>query len=182
MAAPHLSDIDACKRELRLSLRGCVGDDGALRTRLEQVLLAAPARVIAGVWPLAGEPDLRPLLASLHEAGRAIALPAVMARGAPLLFHRWRPGDLLRAGLLGTSHPDRADAVDPDLVLVPLVAFDRARRRLGRGAGFYDRTLAARPGIGAIGFAHASREVDEVPTGPHDVALDAVVTDREVIA
>jgi 5-formyltetrahydrofolate cyclo-ligase len=134
------------------------------------------------VWPIGDEPDLRPLLFELHAAGRTVALPVVVAPGAPLAFRAWVPGAALVAGPLGTLHPEGPDTLAPDLILVPAVAFDRARNRLGRGAGFYDRTLAARaPGVAAIGFAHASREVALVPTGPHDMPLDAIVTEREVI-
>ncbi len=182
MAAPHFSTLDDRKSELRRRLCRTTGDDAALRARLLEYLLGAEVRMIGAVWPLPGEPDLRPLLEALDAAGRAVALPVVTRRGVPLLFRAWHPGDALAAGPLGTLHPAHGVAVDPDLLLVPLVAFDRACRRLGRGAGFYDRTLAARPGVRAIGFAHAAREVARVPTGPNDITLDAVVTEHETIA
>ena len=186
MAAPHLvqsdTGLDDEKRALRRALRGSAGDDDALRARLLAFLLDTPSLTLGAVWPLPGEPDLRPLLEALDAGGRRIALPLVATPDAPLLFRAWCPGETLVAGLLGTLHPARGPEVDPDLLLVPTVAFDRARRRLGRGGGFYDRTLAARPGVRAIGFAHAAREVAQVPAGPHDVPLDAVVTEYEVIA
>ena len=186
MAAPHFcppeTRLDERKWALRQALRGNVGDDAKLQARLLELLLDAPVRMIGAVWPLPGEPDLRPLLETLDAAGFQIALPVVAARDAPLLFRAWRPGEALVPGPFGTLHPAHGPDADPDLLLVPLVAFDRGRHRLGRGGGFYDRTLAARPGVRAIGFAHAAREVPAVPAGPHDVPLDAVVTEREVIA
>ena len=80
----------------------------------------------------------------------------------------------------GTLRPDGPEIV-PDLLFVPLLAFDRRGRRLGYGGGYYDRTLAALPGAIAVGCAFAAQEMDEVPAGPHDIALDAVATEREVI-
>lgn len=182
MAAPHLSSLDDRKRAIRERLRSVTGHDGSLRGRLFGVLHDTDAEIIAAVWPLPGEPDLRLLMAALNVDRRVVALPVMVAPGAPLLFRAWRPGAAMMRGPLGTMHPEAGPEIDPDLVLVPAVAFDRARRRLGRGGGFYDRTLAARPGVRAIGFAHAAREVDEVPVGPHDRTLDAVVTEHEVIA
>ncbi len=186
MAAPHscplAPELDERKRALRQALRSRVGDDAKLRARLLNLLLDAPSRMIGAVWPLPGEPDLRPLLETLAAVGCRIALPVVAGREAPLLFRAWRPGETLVAGPFGTLHPAQGPDANPDLLLVPLVAFDRGRHRLGRGGGFYDRTLAARPGVRAIGFAHAAREVPAVPVGAHDVPLDAVVTEHEVIA
>lgn len=182
MAAPHSSSPDAAKRTLRRALRGVTGDAAGLRDRLLAHLLGLPAQTIGAVWPLPGEPDLRPLMAALDAADRRVALPVIVAPDAPLAFRAWHPGAVLEAGPFGTRHPAPGADIDPDLLLVPLVAFDRARRRLGRGGGFYDRTLAARPGVRAIGFAYAACEVACVPAVPHDVTLDAVVTDREIIA
>lgn len=140
-----------------------------------------PEFAIAGYWPLPGEADARPLLVALHERGCAVALPVVEAKGAPLLFRRWRPGMVLEAGPHGTTHPPSDEpSLDPDLLLVPLLAFDRGGRRLGYGGGFYDRTLCAlraRRQVVAVGIAYAEQELPALPDEPHDQRLDWIVTE-----
>ena len=140
-----------------------------------------PGAVVAGFWPLAGEIDIRPLLLALAGRGHVIALPETPPRGQELRFRRWRPGDPLLPERFGTLRPD-GPVIVPDVLLVPLLAFDRAGRRLGYGGGYYDRTLAALPGRRTIGCAFAAQEVGTVPTGPHDQTLDQIATERGVIA
>lgn len=140
-----------------------------------------PGALVAGYWPMGDEVDIRPLLAALAERGHPLALPVTPPRGQPLLFRRWQPGDALRPGPLGTSYPAGGEEVRPDWLLVPLVAFDRAGRRLGYGGGYYDRTLAALPGAVAVGCAHSVQEMPEVPAGPDDVRLPWVATEDGVI-
>ena len=101
---------------------------------------------IAGFWPMGREINIRPLLVALAESGRAVLLPETPPRGQPLRFRRWRPGCAMVPERFGTLRPDGEVAV-PGLLLVPLLAFDRAGRRLGYGGGYYDRTLAALPGV-----------------------------------
>ncbi len=140
-----------------------------------------PGAAVAGYWPMGDEVDIRPLLAALAERGHPLALPVTPPRGHPLLFRRWRPGDALRPGPLGTSFPAGSEEVRPEWLLVPLVAFDRAGPRLGYGGGYYDRTLAALPGAVAVGCAHSVQELPEVPAGPDDVRLARVATENEVV-
>ncbi len=135
---------------------------------------------VAGVWPLPGEIDLRPLLQELHARGHRIVLPFTPPKGERLSFRSWAPGSPMLPGRFGTLYPDGAQA-EPDLLFVPLLAFDRAGRRLGYGGGYYDRTLAALPGRVGVGFGYASQEVGAVPVEAHDVVLSAVVTEREII-
>jgi 5-formyltetrahydrofolate cyclo-ligase len=138
---------------------------------------------VSAYWPIRTEIDPRPLLIAL--AGSAMALPVVIGPGHPLEFRRWREGDTLDIGVFGTAHPPAtAEIVEPDLLLVPLLAFDRRRYRLGYGAGYYDRTLAglrSRKKIMAVGVAFAGQEVDSVPIDGWDQQLDLVITDRDII-
>jgi len=145
-----------------------------------------PGAVISGFWPSKGEIDVLPLLGALVERGHECALPVVVARGQPLRFRAWRPETELIDGVFGIPvPPPDAATVTPDLLLVPLLAFDRAGYRLGWGGGFYDRTLealrSARPVV-AVGVAFSDQEVDAVPYDSHDHPLDWVVTERETIS
>ena len=160
--------------------------DPALGVALGERLLAerppAPGAVVAGVWPLPGEIDLRPLLTALAAQGHPVLLPRTLRRGEPLEFRLWTPGAPLEAGSFGTLHPQGGlPAPPPDVILVPLLAFDRRGGRLGYGAGFYDRTLRLYPRAAAIGFAFAAQEVDAVPMEAHDVRLPAIATERGII-
>ncbi len=140
-----------------------------------------PGAVVAGFWPMGQEIDIRPLLLALAGRGHPLALPVTPKRGQPLSFRRWRFGEALVRGPLGTSQPAAGEFVRPDWLLVPLLAFDRAGRRLGYGGGFYDRTLAALPGAGVLGVGYAAQEIPEVPAGPDDAPLPRIATERGVI-
>ncbi len=146
---------------------------------LRDLALTAGA-TIAGVWPLPGEIDLRPLLHALHAAGHRIALPHTPPRGQALIFRYWQPDCVMLQDRFGTWRPD-GPILEPDILFVPLLAFDRRGHRLGYGGGYYDRTLAALPGRLAIGFAHAAQEVPCVPVGPHDRPLSIIATERGII-
>ena len=171
------------KSRLRACARACMPPPGVAAS---QAICAVALReltfsgTIAGVWPLPGEIDIRPLLHALLARGHAIVLPHTPPRGQRLVFRRWTPRTAMLREAFGTFRPD-AEAAEPDMLLVPLLAFDRLGNRLGYGGGYYDRTLAALPGRPAIGFGYAAREVDRVPTEPHDRRLDAVLTERGVI-
>ena len=136
----------------------------------------------AAFLPIRREPDCLPLLHALVAAGLDTALPVTPKRGLPLRFHRWRPGEPLVSRAWGLSEPalDAAE-IDPDVLFVPLAAFDRRGHRLGYGAGFYDNALAvlrARKPVLAIGVAFALQEVEAVPAEPHDERLDMIVTEQ----
>jgi 5-formyltetrahydrofolate cyclo-ligase len=169
------------RREALARLQG--GDPGAgdllARVILANLTITGNA-IIAGVWPLGGEMDLRPLMHSLHARGHTIVLPKTPARGNPLSFRTWQPGCAMIPERFGTFCPDGEEAI-PDLLFVPLLAFDRAGRRLGYGGGYYDRTLEALPGRSAIGFAYAAQEIPAVPAEAHDRLLNAIATEREFI-
>ena len=121
---------------------------------------------------------------ALAAQGARLALPAITARGQSLAFRAWYAGDRLVPGPLGILEPSPAAAeIVPDIVLVPLAAFDRAGHRIGYGAGHYDHTLAhlrKSKAVTAIGLAFAAQEIEAVPALPHDVALDYVLTETQV--
>ena len=161
----------------------------ALSARLAAVGLAWAERwrprIVAAFSSIRDEPHTGPLLAGLQAHGFATALPAAAARSTPLVFRLWRTGEPLIRGPLGAPEPtEAAAAVDPDLLFVPLSAFDRRGHRLGYGAGHYDRALkllrAGGP-IRAVGVAYAASEVDRIPDEPHDERLDFILTEREWI-
>jgi 5-formyltetrahydrofolate cyclo-ligase len=137
--------------------------------------------VVAGYSPIRSEIDPVPLMRTLAAQGARLALPAVMARGKSLAFRAWSPGDRLTLGPLGILEPSPAAAeLVPDVVLVPLAAFDRSGHRIGYGAGHYDFTLAhlrKAKTIAAIGLAFAAQQIPDVPAASHDVRLDLVLTE-----
>ncbi len=138
-------------------------------------------RVVAGFWPMEGEIDLRPLWHALHGRGCVVVLPQTPPRGEALVFRVWSPGAEMVAERFGTLRPVGAVAV-PGLIFAPFLAFDRACHRLGYGGGYYDRTLAGLAGVPAVGLGFSGLAVDSLPVGPHDRALDAVVTELGVTA
>jgi 5-formyltetrahydrofolate cyclo-ligase len=154
----------------------------AVAARLADDLQIPRGATVAGYWPLAGELDPRPGMDRLRALGHALALPRLDGRDQPLMFLAWDEGDILVEGTfkLLEPHPARPARL-PDVVLAPLLAFDRRGGRLGYGMGYYDRTLGHLRSGGrrplAIGIAFAAQEVDEVPTGPTDIPLDGVITE-----
>lgn len=140
--------------------------------------------VVSLYWPIKDEADPLRLGDVLARSGLVTALPVTIARGQPLQFRAWRPGDPHVAGQWGIGQPSPdAATVEPDVLFVPLAAFDRRGARLGYGAGYYDATLAAlrrRKRPRAIGVAFACQEVLFLPTEPHDQPLDLVVTERDL--
>ena len=145
-----------------------------------------PGTIISGYSPIRSEIDPAPLMRALAALGARLALPAVMARGKSLAFRAWSPDDRLMLGPLGILEPSPAAAeLIPDIMLVPLAAFDRLGHRIGYGAGHYDYTLAhlrkiKMKAITAIGLAFAAQEIEAVPALSHDVPLDYVLTEAEV--
>lgn len=144
-------------------------------------------RTIALFCAFRDEIDTAPLAEKLRARGALLALPVILGRGEPLLFRRWRADDVLvPAGAFRIPEPpEEAGAVIPDILMVPLAAFDRKGYRIGYGAGFYDRTLAGlragRP-VRALGYAFACQEVEEVPAEPHDEPVDMMITEREAFS
>ncbi len=184
----------ASKSELRdQALRRRDATDAAFRATASAAIAAHAAPLIAALAPrrvaayvaMRSEADPGPIVAAAHRLGAEIGLP-VIAPGASLVFRRFEPGHELVPGGFGTMVPvEAAPRLDPDLIIVPVVGFDRAGTRLGYGKGHYDRTIAAlrarglRPPLVGIGFS--VQEVDTIPHEPHDVRLDLIVTENGII-
>jgi len=144
-----------------------------------------PGTIVSGFSPLKTEINPLPLLRRLAAGGATLALPVVDGRGRPLIMRSYAFGQALNEGVWGIREPkDDAPEVDPDILIVPLAAFDRRGNRIGYGAGYYDMTinrLRSRKPVTAVGIAYAAQEVPEVPTTPRDERLDLVLTEREAI-
>ncbi|QYX56130.1 5-formyltetrahydrofolate cyclo-ligase [Roseovarius sp. SCSIO 43702] len=151
--------------------------------RLSEVLAGYRGVPLAGYMPIRTEIDPLPAMAEAAAHG-PVGVPVIVAEGEPLRFSRWEPGCEMVDGPFGARIPAREDFFEPELLIVPLVAFDRAGGRLGYGGGFYDRTLErlrARRATLAIGFAYGAQEAENLPLEPTDQPLDMVVTEAEVI-
>jgi 5-formyltetrahydrofolate cyclo-ligase len=148
-------------------------------------LVIAPGTVVSGFMPLKSEISPLPLMRKLADAGAGLALPVVAGRGKPLIMRSWQWGEPLVPGVWGIREPrPEAPEVQPDILLVPLLAFDRSGHRIGYGAGYYDLTIAqlrAIKPIAAIGIAFAGQEVETVPRTAFDAQLDLVLTENETI-
>ena len=145
---------------------------------LDRAIDKAAGRVVSTYWPFRGEPDLRNWSIRVIERGGRIALPVVIEKGRPLEFRIWAPGDPLERGVWNILVPSRGPAVEPDIVVAPVVGFDGGNYRLGYGGGFFDRTLAAmakRPLVIGVGYAEA--RIETIYPQPHDIAMSAIVTD-----
>ena len=152
----------------------------------ERFMAAVPITeeaVVAGYFPIRSEADCVPLMSRLSNEGHVCALPRVVAVDAPLEFGVWLPGAETGDGPFGTRiPPEAAPVIEPNMLLVPLLAFDRDGYRLGYGGGFYDRTLQAlrrRKPVTAIGIAFAAQECPTLPRDGLDEPLDWVVTEQE---
>ncbi len=146
---------------------------------------AAPGLIVSGFSPLKSEINPVPLMRAFAAAGAQLALPVVMGKGQPLTLRAWAFGEPLNAGVWGIREPPpEAPEVFPDVLIVPLLAFDRAGNRIGYGAGYYDMTIArlrAMKAVTTMGIAFAAQEIAQVPATPRDATLDLVLTEREVI-
>ncbi|WP_377291121.1 5-formyltetrahydrofolate cyclo-ligase [Rhizobium sp. SG2393] len=174
-------------RAERLALRDAMGAEAranasaAMLAQGGEAIAFPPGQVVAGFWPIRSEADIRPLMARLGARGARLCLPVVLDRET-IVFREFAEGAPVVSTGFGTTGPGPEAAVlDPDLLLVPLSAFDAAGNRIGYGAGHYDRAIDRLRGMGRrprlIGIAFDCQEVASVPAEPHDVALDAVLTE-----
>ncbi len=150
-----------------------------IAARLEAAIGDVTGLTVSAYWPFRGEPDLRSMLERVAARGGRVALPVVVEKARPLAFRAWSPGGPLERGVWNIPVPsESSETVMPDVVIAPLVGFDPRCFRLGYGGGFFDRTLAAmdrKPRVFGVGY-----EMARIPTiypQPHDIAMDAVVTE-----
>lgn len=176
--------LRAERQALSVQARAAAG--AALGGHLHGLLTArfdgAKGRIFSAYWPIKGEPDLRPLMRDLHDAGVTVCLPIVETRFAPLAFRRWTPDThMVRGDWNIPVPPPEAEALTPDIALAPVMGWDGVGYRLGYGGGYFDRTLAAlapRPFTIGIGFQFA--QLPTIYPQPHDIALNAIVTEAGV--
>ena len=168
-----------------LSTRQRASGSESVAARCRPIIRNADPRCLASYVPIRSEIDPSAMLREARADGRVLALPAITGPTA-IVFRRWVPGESLIGGRFGTRAPAlSAPIVEPDLILLPLVAFDRSGARLGYGRGFYDRAIAVlhahgrRPRL--VGIAFSVQEVPRIPREPHDIRLDWIVTETETL-
>ncbi|GHF05962.1 5-formyltetrahydrofolate cyclo-ligase [Aliiroseovarius zhejiangensis] len=169
------------RQALSVAARKKIG--AALAGHLQQVLkdrfAGARGMVLSAYWPIKGEPDLRPLMATLHDAGVTVALPVVETRAAPLTFRHWTPETrMVRGDWNIPVPPPTAPVVTPDIALAPLVGWTADGYRLGYGGGYFDRTLATLdPKPFVIGIGIKAAQLATIYPQPHDIPLDLILTE-----
>ncbi|MFN0302349.1 MAG: 5-formyltetrahydrofolate cyclo-ligase [Burkholderiales bacterium] len=146
---------------------------------LEREFTDLSAGIVAFCWPIKNEYDARRLARRVRERGGTTALPVVIAPGTPLEFREWHPGVEVAIGALDIPYPTVSPKVVPTTLLVPMNGFDAAGYRLGYGAGFFDRTLAALPERPrTIGVAYELSRMATIRPQSYDIPMDFVVTER----
>ncbi|MCR9127260.1 MAG: 5-formyltetrahydrofolate cyclo-ligase [Rhodobacteraceae bacterium] len=185
----QLAEAKALARKAALARRRAAfdarprGDTAALAGVLDSVLAAHRGAPLAGYMPIRTEIDPLPAMATAVAHG-PVCVPVIEAAGLPLRFAAWHPGIALVSGTFGAMVPETPSWLRPEVVIVPLVAFDAQGGRLGYGGGFYDRTLEGLRATGpvlAIGFAFGAQLAEDLPLEPTDQKLDMIVTERDVI-
>ncbi|MDP6968544.1 MAG: 5-formyltetrahydrofolate cyclo-ligase [Gammaproteobacteria bacterium] len=187
------NQLDAQKKAFRIAAKATrlkaynsTPNAGALIAQnIIQQIDIPPNSKVSGFWPLAEELDTVPILKALHAAGHQVLLPVMQGANQPLAFACWAPGDQLVAAGFNTLEPAPNQArMIPEVMICPLLAFDRKGYRMGYGGGFYDRSIAqiqANHPLLTVGVAFAAQEVESIITGPYDMPLHKIVTEQEVI-
>lgn len=181
-----LAEVKSAARKAAFFRRKVAHDQG-LDTkgaaRLLEYLRPHRGKILAAYMPIQTEIDPLPVMAEMARHG-PVCVPVIQGQGQALLFQQWQPGGTMLRGPFGAKIPADGAWLVPELLIVPLVAFDQHGGRLGYGGGFYDRTLAGlraqRPTL-AVGFAYAAQHADDLPQEPTDQPLDALVTEREIL-
>lgn len=175
---------ECLEKRARMDTHAAVQASGRLCAHLLNAI-AEPA-IVAGYRPVRGEIDPSEALQQLAARGHTLCLPVVEGALLPLFFRRWEFGEKLEKGRYDIDVPPvHQPHLMPDVVIVPLVAFDAKGHRLGYGAGYYDRTIhalrQAKAHVQIIGAAYASQQADSIPAAAHDERLDAVVTENGMV-
>jgi 5,10-methenyltetrahydrofolate synthetase len=180
-------DVVAWRKQTRARLieeRGRIPADEhqrislAVETSLKEILDPLPAQILSAYWPYKGEIDLRPTMERLQAKGWTTALPHVAGPRKPLEFHKWIAGMEMDAGVYGIPVPRTHELVRPDVIVMPLVAFDSENYRLGYGAGYFDITLVRlQPRPRAIGVGFEFTRLDTIHPLPTDIPVDFVITE-----
>ena len=180
-----LTEIKAAARKAAFARRkdAHAADRGTGAGHLSAILAGYRGVPLAGYMPIRTEIDPLPAMAEASAHG-PVGVPVIQGAGQPLLFSRWSPDAPLKDGPFGARVPEIDDFFEPEILIVPLVAFSRDGGRLGYGGGFYDRTLellrAKRPTL-AIGYAYAAQEAESLPLEPTDQQLDMIVTEAGIL-
>lgn len=178
-----IDETKAAARKAAFAVRklACDAGQGRAADLLADYLGAHRARSLSGYMPMRTEIDPLPAMAA-HQG--PVCVPVIIGKGQPLRFREWSPGCALVAGEFGAFIPADGAWIEPEVLIVPLLAFDTRGFRLGYGGGFYDRTLQAlrakRPTI-AIGFAFSAQQVTQVPIDENDQRLDVIITEQGAV-
>ncbi len=183
-----LSEQKAAARKVAFAARKTAHDLGGdsagcalLSTYLEGL---EPFETISAYMPIKTEISPLPVMQELCKKEKTLCVPVIQEVGLPLLFSVWTSGCEMVEGPFGAKVPAEGQYVDPDVIIAPLVAFDRRGYRLGYGGGFYDRSiegLLAKKPVVVVGFAYAAQEMPKIPTEPTDQRLDAMVTEQSIL-
>ncbi len=183
--AGDLSEVKAAARKAAFARRKAAFDARlpGVAGRLSEVLAGHRGVPLSGYMPIRTEIDPLPAMAEASAYG-PVGVPVIQGQGKALRFSRWTPEGALKDGPFGARVPETDDFFEPEILIVPLVAFDRQGGRLGYGGGFYDRTLQELRGKRAtlaIGFAFDAQEADELPLEQTDQPLSMVVTESRIL-
>jgi 5-formyltetrahydrofolate cyclo-ligase len=170
------------KERLEISADTRKKNSDCIAEQLDVAIGDLSGRIVSGYWPFRGEPDLREWLERLEVRGGQCALPVVVEAKAPLVFRIWRRGEKLERGVWDIPVPAAGEEVCPDVVIAPIVGYDRDAYRLGYGGGYFDRTLAAmrkRPLVIGAGYSHAA--MPTIYPRAHDIPMDKIVTEQGIV-
>lgn len=182
-----LAGIKAAARSAAFARRKTafeLGQSAVAIENLQSVLRRYNGRVVASYMPMRTEINPLPAMKNHAKTG-SVCVPVITGAGQALQFHQWKPGCDMVKGAFGAYVPVAAQILVPEVVIVPLVAFDRQGNRLGYGGGFYDRTLQglrARGDVLALGFSFAAQEATSLPIEATDQPLDAIITENEILS
>lgn len=170
------------KERLEISADTRKKNSDCIAERLDVAIGDLSGRIVSGYWPFRGEPDLREWLERLEVRGGQCALPVVVEAKAPLVFRIWRRGEKLERGVWDIPVPAAGKEVCPDVVIAPIVGYDRDAYRLGYGGGYFDRTLAAmrkKPLVIGVGYSHAA--MPTIHPEAYDIPMDKIVTEQGIV-